>query len=75
MKSEQELKELQKEYKELQKKLAELTEEELENLKLQIKDFSDIKNEREAIRGYYNLLQEFTRKYNMQLFVHTRKFI
>ena len=49
--------------------------EELENLKLQIKDFSDMKNEREAIRGYYNLLQEFARKYNMQSFIHTRKFI
>jgi membrane-bound ClpP family serine protease len=49
--------------------------EELENLKLRIKDFSDMKSEREAIRNYYNLLQEFTRKYNMQLFIHTRKFI
>ncbi len=49
--------------------------EELENLKLRIKDFSDMKTEREAIRNYYNLLQEFTRKYNMQLFIHTRKFI
>ena len=49
--------------------------EELENLKLQIKDFSDMKDEREAIRGYYNLLQEFARKYNMQSFIHTRKFI
>ena len=49
--------------------------EELENLKLRIKDFSDMKAEREAIRNYYNLLQEFTRKYNMQLFIHTRKFI
>lgn len=49
--------------------------EDLENLKLRIKDFSDMNDEREAIRGYYNLLQEFTRKYNMQLFIHTRKFI
>lgn len=49
--------------------------EDLENLKLKIKDFSDMNDEREAIRGYYNLLQEFTRKYNMQLFIHTRKFI
>ena len=49
--------------------------EDLENLKLRIKDFSDMKDERDAIRGYYNLLQEFTRKYNMQLFIHTRKFI
>lgn len=49
--------------------------EELESLKLQIKDFSDLKVEREAIRSYYNLLQEFTRKYNMQSFIHTRKFI
>jgi membrane-bound ClpP family serine protease len=49
--------------------------EELESLKLQIKDFSDMKEERDAIRNYYNLLNEFTRKYNMQLFIHTRKFI
>lgn len=49
--------------------------EELESLKLQIKDFSNMAVEREAIRGYYNLLQEFARKYNMQSFIHTRKFI
>lgn len=49
--------------------------EELESLKLQIKDFSNMTVEREAIRGYYNLLQEFARKYNMQSFIHTRKFI
>ena len=49
--------------------------EELEGLKLQIKDFSDITTERNAIRDYYNLLNEFTKKYNVQLFIHTRKFI
>lgn len=49
--------------------------EELEGLKLQIKDFSDIATERNAIRDYYNLLNEFTKKYNVQLFIHTRKFI
>jgi len=49
--------------------------EALENLKLQIKDFSDLQAERGAIRKYYNLLQEFCRKYNMQMFIHTRKFL
>jgi len=49
--------------------------EALESLKLQIKDFSDLQAERGAIRKYYNLLQEFCRKYNMQMFIHTRKFL
>lgn len=49
--------------------------EALESLKLQIKDFSDLQAERVAIRKYYNLLQEFCRKYNMQMFIHTRKFL
>ena len=49
--------------------------EALESLKLQIKDFSDMQSERGAIRKYYNLLQEFCRKYNMQMFIHTRKFL
>lgn len=49
--------------------------EALENLKLQIKDFSDMQVERNAIRKYYNLLREFCTKYNMQMFIHTRKFL
>ena len=49
--------------------------EALESLKLQIKDFSDLQAERGAIRKYYYLLQEFCRKYNMQMFIHTRKFL
>ena len=49
--------------------------EALESLKLQIKDFSDLQAERGVIRKYYNLLQEFCRKYNMQMFIHTRKFL
>lgn len=49
--------------------------EALEDLKLQIMDFSDMQKEREAIRKYYNLLFEFCRKYNMQMFIHTRKFL
>lgn len=49
--------------------------EALENLKLQIKDFSDMQVERNAIRKYYNLLREFCSKYNMQMFIHTRKFL
>lgn len=49
--------------------------EELKKMKLQIKDFSSMPNEREAIRNYYNLLEEFIRKYNAQLFIHTRKFM
>ena len=49
--------------------------EALESLKLQIKDFSDMQAERDAIRKYYNLLLEFGRKYNMQMFIHTRKFL
>ena len=49
--------------------------EELENLKLQIKDFSNMQAERDAIRKYYNLIREFSSKYNMQMFIHTRKFL
>lgn len=49
--------------------------EALESLKLQIKDFSDMQAERDAIRKYYNLLREFCSKYNMQMFIHTRKFL
>lgn len=49
--------------------------EELENLKLQIKDFSGMKAEREAIRKYYNLQREYCSKYNIQMFIHTRKFL
>ncbi len=48
--------------------------EELEELKLKITDFSGKIKERKAIRDYYNLLQEFCRKYNMRNFIHTRNF-
>lgn len=48
--------------------------EELEELKLKITDFSEKIKERKAIRDYYNLLQEFCRKYNMRNFIHTRNF-
>ncbi|MBO4849867.1 MAG: serine dehydrogenasease [Prevotella sp.] len=49
--------------------------EELETLKLQIKDFSDLTEERKAIRRYHNLLQEFERKYKTPLIIHTKYFL
>ena len=48
---------------------------ELEELKLQIVDFSEMESERKAIRKYYNLLHEFNRKYKAQLIIHTRHFL
>lgn len=49
--------------------------EALEDLKLKIKDFSNMQEERRMIRKYYNLLLEFCRKYNTQRFIHTRNFL
>lgn len=49
--------------------------EELEELKLKIEDFSDNDELRNVIRNYYNLLQNYTKTYNFNLFIHTRKFV
>ena len=48
---------------------------ELGTLKLKIDDYSNDKNVRPAIRQYYNLLRDFTMKYQMQIFIQTRKHI
>lgn len=47
----------------------------LGTLKLKIDDYSNNTKIRPAIRQYYNLLRDFTMKYNMQLFIQTRKHI
>ena len=49
--------------------------EELEELKLKIEDFSDNDELRNVIRNYYKLLQNYTKTYNFNLFIHTRKFV
>ena len=49
--------------------------EELSELKLQIEDYSDKADIRDAIREYYKLVQNYTKAFNMQIFIHTRKFI
>lgn len=49
--------------------------EELEELKLKIEDYSDNDAVRDRIRSYYKLLQNYTMRYNFNLFVHTRKFV
>ena len=46
---------------------------ELGALKLKIDDYSTNNEVRFAIRQYYNLLRDFTKKYQMQLFIQTRK--
>lgn len=48
---------------------------ELGSLKLKIDDYSNDAAVRPAIRQYYNLLRDFTRKYQMQIFIQTRKHI
>lgn len=47
----------------------------LGTLKLKIDDYSNNTTIRPAIRQYYNLLRDFTMKYNMQMFIQTRKHI
>lgn len=47
----------------------------LRTLKLKIDDYSNNTTIRPAIRQYYNLLRDFTMKYNMQMFIQTRKHI
>lgn len=49
--------------------------EDLEAMKLKIEDYSNNAPLRNVIRTYYNLVRDFTTKYNMPLFVHTRKYI
>lgn len=49
--------------------------EELEELKLKIEDFSDNDELRNVICNYYKLLQNYTKTYNFNLFIHTRKFV
>ncbi len=45
------------------------------DLKLRIEDYSDEKELRELIRGYYELLSDYVNKNRFPIFVHTRKFI
>jgi membrane-bound ClpP family serine protease len=45
------------------------------DLKLKIEDYSNMKEERELIRAYYDLLVDFVRNNNLSIFLHTRKFI
>lgn len=47
----------------------------LEELKLQIHDYSEDIEVRECIRNYYKLLQNYTNTYKFGLFIHTRNFI
>lgn len=49
--------------------------DELEELKLKIRDYSDDKELRSIIRKYYNLLTDLTNKYGMNIFIQTRKYI
>lgn len=49
--------------------------EELEGLKLKIEDYSDRKDIRNPIREYYNMIRDYIAKYNLNIFIHTRKFI
>ena len=48
---------------------------ELTTLKLKIDDYSGNMTVRPAIRQYYNLLRDFTMKYQMQIFIQTRKYL
>lgn len=48
---------------------------ELVKLKLEIHDYSNDIHIRPVIRQYYNLLRDFTKKYQMNNFIQTRKFI
>ena len=48
---------------------------ELGTLKLKIDDYSNNMAVRPVIRQYYNLLRDFTMKYQMQIFIQTRKHI
>ena len=47
----------------------------LTTLKLKIDDYSGNMTVRPAIRQYYNLLRDFTMKYQMQIFIQTRKYL
>lgn len=49
--------------------------EALEELNLKIIDYSDNTVVRDKIRGYYKLLLNYLNTYNIQMFIHTRKFI
>lgn len=49
--------------------------EALEELNLKIIDYSDNAVVRDKIRGYYKLLLNYLNTYNIQMFIHTRKFI
>ena len=46
---------------------------ELSSLKLKIDDYSQNMNVRPAIRQYYNMLKDFTAKYQIKYFIQTRK--
>lgn len=47
----------------------------LKSLKLQITDYSNKPEEREAIRNYYKILRDFIARHNFPQFIHTRTFI
>lgn len=49
--------------------------EDLENLKLKITDFSSMDDLRTIIRKYYNLARDYTSKYEINIFIQTRKYI
>lgn len=49
---------------------------ELEYLRLKIKDYSDEENTKMAIRNYYNLMRDYVEKNKqISIFIHTRNFI
>ena len=43
-------------------------------LRLKIEDYSELEGLREPIRRYYELMSDYVNKYNMNIFVQTRKF-
>lgn len=49
--------------------------DDLEEMKLKINDYSNNTPLRNIIREYYDMVREFTIKYNINLFIHTRKFL